>query len=93
MWASRPTLLDMTKACDVSHRLSCSLQSPPHNHNSHRSAWGGSGRGGDAPPRNLSEAELHIIRNTIHSDGASYYVGATYFPGPSPAKYRGQKRA
>ena len=22
-----------------------------------------------------------------------FYVGATYFSGPSPAKYRGQKRA
>ena len=27
-----------------------------------RSAWGGSGRGGDAPPSHLSEAELYIKR-------------------------------
>ena len=28
-----------------------------------------------------------------HPIGYLLYVGATYFSGPSPAKYRGQKRA
>ena len=47
--------------------------------------------GRDLPSNYVNKANK--TKRTTLSSGSFVDVGATYFPGPSPAKYRGQKRA